>query len=397
MPVEKMADLNKWKFQPLTNIHLLSEDMSTVRASQGNIQKLYLFGIIAFIVLLIACINYLNLATAKAAGRAKEVGMRKVSGAKKSQLISQFLTESTLQALFALGIAFVLSEFFLPIFNHMTDRELSFLGGNFLKIIGPMLGVGLVVGLLAGLYPAFFLANFKPVKILKGKVFKTTSGQLFRKGLVIAQFTMTVVLIIVVVFIYKQINFMQSQELGFSGQQVLSVEINQWDTPIKIQQRKNSLVNINGIESMTLSNNIPGAKNNNITMYMEGKEDNQNPDVLFVSPDYAETMGLEMVEGRFFSWDFATDTANAFVVNETFLKRYGVEDPIGKGINFVYEDNFAPIIGVVKDHHFEGLQDKIQPLAMSARQDVNVYNYASFKISETDIPATIAAIKEQWD
>ena len=129
---------------------------------------------------------------------------------------------------------------------------------------------------------------------------------------------------------------------------------------------------------------------------MEGKEDNQNPDVLFVSPDYAETMGLEMVEGRFFSWDFATDTANAFVVNETFLKRYGVEDPIGKGINFVYEDNFAPIIGVVKDHHFEGLQDKIQPLVMSARQDVNAYNYASFKISETDIPATIAAIKEQW-
>ncbi len=396
MNIEKLGDLNKWKFQPLTNIHLLSEDMSTVRASNGNIQKLYLYGIIAFIVLLIACINYLNLATAKAAGRAKEVGMRKVSGAKKSQLISQFLIESTLQALFALGIAFVLSEFLLPIFNLVTDRELTFLGDNFIKIIGPMLGVGLVVGLLAGLYPAFFLANFKPVKILKGKVFKTSSGQSFRKGLVISQFTMTLVLMIVMAFVYKQINFMQSQELGFNGQQVVSVEINQWETPRKIQQRKSSLLDINGVEVVTLSSRIPGAAYSNYTMYMEGKEGNQSPDMLFVTPDYAQTMGLEMVEGRFFSWDFATDTANAFVVNETFLKHFDVEDPIGKGMNFAFEDGFGPIIGVVKDHHFEGLQDEIRPLAMSARQNINAFNYASFKLEKEHIPTTIAAIKKQW-
>lgn len=396
MLVEKMADLNKWKYQPLTNIHLLSEKMTTVRESNGNVQKLYLFGIIAFIVLLIACINYLNLATAKATGRAKEVGMRKVSGAKKSQLIGQFLTESTLQALFALSIAFVLSEFLLPIFNHITDRELTFLGGNFLKIVGPMLGVGLVVGLLAGLYPAFFLSNFKPVTVLKGKIFKTASGKSFRKGLVISQFTMTVVLMIVMAFVYKQINFMQSQELGFSGEQVISVEINQWDTPRKVQQRKNSLVNIIGVESVALSNNVPGFQNSSYTMHMEGKENNQNPDMLFVSPDYAETMGLELVEGRFFSWDFTTDTSNAFVVNETFLKRFNIENPIGKGINFVFEDNFASIIGVVKDHHFEGLQDEIRPLVMCARQNIHGYNYASFKVSGEDIPTTISAIKEQW-
>lgn len=396
MLVEKLADLNKWKYQPLTNIHLLSDEITTVRASNGNIQKLYLFGIIAFIVLLIACINYLNLATAKAAGRAKEVGMRKVSGAKKSQLIGQFLTESTLQALFALSIAFVLSEFLLPVFNHITDRELSFLGGNFLKIIGPMLGIGLLVGFLAGLYPAFFLSNFKPVRVLKGKVLKTASGQTFRKGLVISQFTMTVVLMIVMAFVYKQINFMQSQELGFSGKQVVSVEINQWDTPRKVLQRKNNFVNTEGIESLALSNKIPGYKNSNYTMHMEGKEGNQNPDMLFVSPDYSETMGLEMVEGRFFSNDFAMDTSNAFVVNETFLKRYNIDDPIGMGLNFVFEDKFAPIIGVVKDHHFEGLQDEIFPLVMCARQNMHSYNFASFKLSGKDIPATIAAIKREW-
>jgi len=396
MLIEKMADLSKWKFQPLTNIHLLSQNMTTVRASNGNVQRLYLFAVIAFIVLLIACINYLNLATAKAAGRAKEVGMRKVSGAKKSQLIGQFLTESTLQALFALSVAFVLSEVFLPIFNHITDRELTFLEGNFLRVVGPMIGIGLTVGLLAGLYPAFFLSSFKPVSILKGKMLQTGTGQSFRKGLVISQFAMTVVLMIVMAFVYKQINFMQSQELGFSGQQVLSVEINQWETPRKVQQRKNSLSNIRGVESVTLSNKIPGFSNSSYTLHMEGKEGNQNPDMLFVTPEYAETMSLEMVEGRFFSSDFATDTANAFVVNETFVKRFNIENPIGKGINFVFDDNFAPIIGVVKDHHFESLQDEIQPLVMCARQNIHSYNYASFKLSGEDIPTTIAALKKEW-
>ena len=226
MSVETMDDLSKWKFQPLANIHLLSGKIAGVRASEGNLQKLYLFGFIAFIVLLIAIINYLNLATAKAANRAKEVGMRKVAGAQKGQLIFQFLTESVLQSIIALSLGLVLAEFLIPVFNQITDRELTFLSGSFSWIILPMLLLGLLIGILAGLYPAFYLSGFQPVKVLKGKVLKLKGGQSFRKGLVIAQFTMTVVLMIVLAFVYKQITFMQDQDLGFNGEKVLTVEIN---------------------------------------------------------------------------------------------------------------------------------------------------------------------------
>jgi len=373
MKIETIADLSKWKYQPFSQIHLFSEDFSGVRAASGNILKLYLYGIIAFIVLLIACINYLNLATAKAATRAMEVGMRKVSGAN-----------------------LVFTEFLLPSFNRIVDRNLTFFQGNFSSMFLPLIGIGLLIGLLAGIYPAFFLSNFKPVKTLKGKTLKTTGAGIFRKGLVVTQFSITVVLIIMMTFIVKQLDYMQSQDLGFKGEKVITVEINRWDTPTKIMRQQNELLSINGVESMTLSNNVPGYKNSNYTIHMEGVTGNQNPDMLFVTPAFEETMGLEMLEGRFFSYDFTIDTTKAFVVNETFVKEYIEGNPIGKRFNFVGENDFGPIIGVVKDHHFRSLADEIRPLAMSARQDKHAYNYASFKLSQENMPTTINALKEAW-
>ncbi len=325
-----------------------------------------------------------------------EVGMRKVSGANKSQLISQFLLESTMQSFFALGIALVFAEFLLPSFNRIVDRNLTFFQGNFSSMFLPLMGIGVLIGLLAGIYPAFFLSNFKPVKTLKGKTLKTTGAAIFRKGLVVTQFSITVVLIIMMTFIVKQLDYMQSQDLGFKGEKVITVEINRWETPTKIMRQQNELLSINGVESMTLSNNVPGYKNSSYTIHMEGIEGNQNPDMLFVTPAFEETMGLEILEGRFFSYDFTMDTTKAFVVNETFVKEYIEGNPIGKRFNFVGENDFGPIIGVVKDHHFRSLEKEIRPLAMSARQDKHAYNYASFKLAQENMPTTINALKETW-
>ena len=397
MSVETMDDLLKWKFQPLSTIHLLSKDINTVRASTGDIQRLYLFGIVAFIVLFIAIINYLNLATAKASSRAKEVGVRKVVGARRTQLIFQFLTEAIIQSLFALGLALIFTEFLLPFFNQITDRDLTFFGGQLKKITLPILGLSISIGILAGLYPAFVLSKFKTVKVLKGKIVTNAKGINLRKGLVITQFAMTVILMIVMTFVYRQINFMQQQDLGFEGSQVMSVEINRYDTPIKIMQRKQELLNLKGVESVTMSNNIPGEKYSTYSTHLEGEEGNQGPDLLFVTPDYLNTIGLEMKEGRFFSDEIASDTNNAFVVNEAFVKAYQIENPIGQGMNFVFEDKFAPIIGVVKDFHYESLENKIRPLALCARTNIHAYNYVSFKLNSQNIPQTLNGIKEAWN
>ncbi|MEM1121556.1 MAG: ABC transporter permease, partial [Bacteroidota bacterium] len=204
IPVQEKADFIKWKFQPLTDIHLHSENINGSRLAKGDADRLFIFGFIALIVLLIAGINYINLATARGTLRAKEVGMRKVSGAQRPQIVTQFLLESLIQALFALAVALVLSEFFLPFFNNMTNRELSFFGGDWVSILPKTLLMAAIVGVGAGLYPAFFLARYKPSTALKGGLLKTEGGQLFRKVLVVGQFALSVALIIVMVFVFKQ-------------------------------------------------------------------------------------------------------------------------------------------------------------------------------------------------
>lgn len=217
LPAEK-KDIAKWKFQPIQNIHLHSGEIAAFSASTGAVNKIYLFVFLAFIVLFIASINYMNLATAKAAGRAKEVGMRKVSGAKKSHLVGQFLTESMLQSVIALVIAMVLSELLLPVFQQITNRPLNFFAGDFISIVIPLFGLSLLIGGLAGIYPAFFLSNFAPIKALKGNLMRTTKGQFFRKSLVVTQFSVAITLIILMLFVYQQVDFMQQQDLGFQGE-----------------------------------------------------------------------------------------------------------------------------------------------------------------------------------
>lgn len=396
MPVETMANVPKWKFQALSDIHLNSDQVAGFRNSEGAVDKLYLFGLIAFIVLLIASINYMNLATAKATGRAKEVGIRKVSGAKKSQLIGQFLTESILQSILALSIAVILLEIFLPVFNQISNRSLSLFDANLPILIFPLMLLSIFIGILAGIYPAFILTQFKPNKVLKGSLLKTADGQLFRKILVGTQFAMSVILIVVVIFVNKQVHFMQSQELGFEAEQVMTIAINRADSWKKTIQRRNNFEQIEGVRSIAFSNNLPGKDNSIYAVQIVGKEMKQNPDVLFTSEDFDQSLGLKVTEGRFFSTDYSTDEQEAYVVNERFVEEYAISAPIGQEMKFVRDDNYGRIVGVVKDFHFTGLQDKISPMVMTARKNLENYNYASFSLTATDLPATVEAIKREW-
>ena len=311
LPYESKSDIQKWKYQALADIHLHSEGISSFQASQGAVGKLFLFGVISFIVLLIASINYINLATAKGTRRAKEVGMRKVTGAQKHQLIGQFLTESILQSVIALTIAIALSELLLPVFNQISNRNLSFLDSNIISIVFPLLGLSAFIGLAAGIYPAFVLSQFNPIKAMKGNILGAAKGQFFRKALVVTQFSMTVILIIGLIFVHKQINFMQAQELGFDDEQVLSIEINKGDSWEKAERLQNKFAEIEGVKSMAFANNVPGNENTQYGIQLVGKTVKSSPDVLFTSEDFLETMGLELKEGRFFSSEFTTDAQEA--------------------------------------------------------------------------------------
>ncbi len=395
LPAEK-KDIAKWKFQPIKDIHLHSGKIAAFNASTGAVNKIYLFVFLAFIVLLIASINYMNLATAKAAGRAKEVGMRKVSGAKKSQLIGQFLTEAMLQSVIALVIAMVLSELLLPVFQQITNRELSFFAGDFISIVIPLFGLSLLIGGLAGIYPAFFLSNFAPIKVLKGNLMRTTKGQFFRKSLVVTQFSVAITLIILMLFVYQQVDFMQQQDLGFQGEQVLTIKLNNADAAEKFEQRRANFEQIETIQSIAFSNTLPGENSSVYALDIDGMEQNTNADVLFVTADFDKTLDLTLKEGRFFSTDYATDESTAYVVNERFIKVNNIKNPIGQKVRLMRDQQYWQIIGVVKDFHSSGLQTAIEPLVMTSRKNMENYRQVAFKLKSTNLVNTVESIKKEW-
>lgn len=395
LPAEK-KDIANWKFQPIQNIHLHSSEIAAFSASTGAVNKIYLFVFFAFIVLFIASINYMNLATAKAAGRAKEVGMRKVSGARKSHLVGQFLTEAILQSVIALVIAMVLSELLLPVFQQITNRPLSFFAGDFLSIVIPLFGLSLLIGGLAGIYPAFFLSNFAPSKVLKGNLIRTTKGQFFRKSLVVTQFSVAITLIVLMLFVYKQIDFMQHQELGFNGEQVLTIKLNKADAAQRFEQRKSNFEQIETIQSVAFANNLPGENNSVYAFDIEGMDQNTNADVLFVTEDFDQTLDVALKEGRFFSTDYTTDQSTAFVVNERFIKVNNIENPIGQKVRLMRDQQYGQIIGVVKDFHSSGLQKAIEPLVMTSRKNMENYRQVAFKLKSGNWSNTVKTIKQEW-
>ena len=387
--------------QPLEEIYLHSgfrDELEPV----SDISRIYYFSIIAVFILIIACINFMNLATAKYATRAKEVGIRKVVGSGKRQLVSQFLTESVIVALIAVVIAVALAELFLPVFNNLAQKsmEIQYLHLSHWYILPLLVLLGILVGLTAGAYPAFFLSSFRPVRILKKEVNRGVGRNRLRGVLVAVQFVITISLFISTTLIYKQNHYLTNKRLGFDKEHVLVL-----DQAYYLDDNLNSFIEElrkhTSIQSASVSGSLPGKAYGGSTLQVEGRS---SEDMVFfatnyVAEGYLDAMGLELIEGRFFSPNYAGNTTSV-VINEKAARQLGFENPVGKWLKL--GKNQYTIIGVVKNHHFESLHKQIRPLAMMYYDqklyfDQKFYRYMPVKLNTGNLSQTIDYIKEKWN
>jgi putative ABC transport system permease protein len=290
-------------------------------------------------------------------------------------------------------IALRLAELLLPFFNTVTNRELSILGSQPLLFIGGILILALLTGLLAGIYPAFVMSGYRPVKALKANFMKSGDKGMFRKVLVTGQFCITIALVIVMAFIYRQVNFMMDHELGFHPDQVMTVPFNNRHNFHKLEDIKTRLENIPGVKTVTTASRFPGGFMPDWGVIIEGNPDAISPNVIFADEDYASTLDIEMVEGRFISDDIAADSINNFFVNETFVRENALDNPIGTKLKFTADSTYGQIVGVMKDFHFQGLFQDINPLVMTGAQRRYI---AGFKLSTQNMSKTIAEVERLW-
>lgn len=393
---EKDAATTQLRLQPVTDIHLHSALMFDTQ--NNDITNVYLFSAIAFLIILIGCVNFMNLATARSLKRSKEVGVKKVFGAERKHLIYQFLGESVLTSFIAVLIAIGLIEMFLPQFNELAQKELSVHYWDRLSILPLLVGLAITLGLVAGSYPAFFLSAFKPLKVLSGASGRTTSGNsgdaVLRKGLIIFQFVISIVLVIGTEIVHNQLEFVRNKKLGFDKEQVVWVRTRQVEN---FESFKNTLLSNPGIKSLARASSLPSGQ----TVRYSYRTDQMTPEELntaytySVDYDYFDLMDMQMVAGRGFSKEFGTDSAK-FVINESAVTLLGWNEPhevIGQSLH--REDSISgTIIGVVKNFNFRTLRQEVEPLIINV--EPQRHNLALIKLTGGDIPATLEFIKETY-
>jgi len=395
---EGMSERTKLELQPLTDIHLYSHLDSEIEAN-SDITYVYVFSIIAFFVLLIACVNFMNLATARSAGRAKEVGLRKVVGAQRTQLIRQFLSESIVTAVISLLIALGIVLLVLPKFNQFIGRDLSLNISENISLFFFLFFIAIFVGLISGIYPAVFLSAFKPVRVLKGNLDTGKKGLSFRTVLVVFQFAASIILIVCVSVVSGQLDYMQSRNLGFDEEHVVVLP----SSPaiiFRLEGFKTRLLQNPNILSVSAAKRVPSGRllDSAGARVLSGETSepvNFRIAQLMVDYDYIPTFKMEMAAGRNFSREMGMDPTQAFIINETAARRIGWQSPeeaIGKG--FGYGRRNGQIIGVVKDFHFESLHQEISPIVMFlSKTDLA---QISIRIGPQNIPQTMAFLKDIW-
>jgi len=385
--------------QPLTDIYLRS-NLQEEMGSNNDIKYIYLFSIIGILILIIACINFMNLATARYANRAKEVGIKKTTGAAQYQLIGQFLTESLLISSFALILSWLIVPLLIPGFNVLSAKSFSWQ-----ELITPQsillsIGIATLVGLLAGSYPAFFLATLKPVKILKGSLSSGSKSSLLRSVLVVGQFTATVVLIICTIVVFKQLNFIKARKLGFNKENVLILH-DAYILNDRADAFKEEMLQHPGVSHASITGYIPVEFYNNTSSYWSGEKASQeNTRVMhnwIVDHDYLPTMGIEIVEGRNFSREYSTDSM-AILVNETLVKQFGFDEPLQATLRRVADDegNFEKykIVGVFKDFHFRSLRDNINPMLLHLGSNDGLI---SFRLNTDEVESIREKLEATWN
>ncbi|MEO1515468.1 MAG: ABC transporter permease [Bacteroidota bacterium] len=383
----------RWALQPLNDIYLQSEGWTALPCLSGSMRNVWVFALIALLVLLVAIINYVNLTTARATQRSKEIGVKKVVGAGRPLLTRQFLIESVLQALLAGTLGLILAEILLPLFNQISERELQLLSGNPTSIILTTLLFASCVGLLAGAYPAWVLSAFQPVNALKSSFQRIGDKGLFRKVLVSGQFAVSITLLVLMGVIYLQVQYMMDKELGFHPDQVLVVPMNSHESHYRVEQLKSEFKRIPGVEEVTTASTFPGRFLPDWPMLIEGRMESVGPLTMAVDDDFARVLQIEMVAGRFLDDHISGDSINNFVVNEEFVRRYNISDPIGERIKWSSDSTYGQIVGVMKDFHYRGVADEIMPLVVNAR---HWRNLVGFQLSTTNLSHTIASIEKVW-
>jgi putative ABC transport system permease protein len=388
----------RYELQRITDIHLHSKIQDEAEAG-GDISYIYIFAAVAAFMLIIACINYMNLATARSANRAKEVGIRKVMGSQRRQLMAQFVTESLVIALIALLVSLILIYSLLPFFNQLSNKQLPFSYVTQPTVLLTLVGIIFVVGILGGSYPAFYLSGFSPVSVLKGKVSAKGGSAFLRKFLVVIQFSISIFMLVSTMVVFDQLQFMREKDLGFSKERILRIGLPEQELINKSQVIADRIRQTAGVAMSATSNSSPGLGIGKLLLTVEdndGKMSERGIDLYNADYDFVKTLGMTIAEGRDFSREIISDTTYAVLVNEAMVKRMSWTNPIGKKFIFGAGQPDAiekRVVGVIKDYHQNSLYDAIEPLMIV----LNLKNsYLFIKTEAGDVRQSLAAIEKTW-
>jgi len=392
---ESMKIRIEYELVPLTKIHLYSTNAGEPKPT-GSITYVYIFAIVALFLVLIAAMNYMNLATARSTQRAREVGLRKVVGSRRGPLILQFISESVAFTLIALIISIIILIILIPSFNTLAGKAFDLHIIHSPVVLLTLLAIVLVVGIFGGSYPAFFLSRFSPVVVLKGEITQGSAGSIFRKILVVIQFAVSVIMIICTLVVFKQINFLKNKDQGFDQTNVISLQLNDRNTIRKYPLLKESLLENQNIKYVTSTNSPIGEGSGKVIFNVETDQGMTQKGVNFVvtDHDFIDALGIKMAQGREFQLDMPSDTLTGVVVNETFVNRMGWKDPIGKKVELGDANTIrARVIGVMKDYHQTGMYNGIESLLLVYRP---LNNIIYIKLSGNEIQPTITYIENKW-
>jgi putative ABC transport system permease protein len=385
----------KYILEPITRIHLYSTKAGEPEPT-GSITYVYIFGIVAIFLILIAAMNYMNLATARSASRAREVGMRKVSGSQRLPLVLQFLSESVVFTIISLILSLVILIILLPKFNLLAGKSYD-LGVVFSPVVFiSMLAVIIIVGVLGGSYPAFFLSRFSPQTVLKGEITQGSAGSLFRKVLVVIQFTVSVIMIICTMVVFRQLNYLKSMDQGFDQKNVIGLQLN-GEMSAKYRVLKQMLIDDPNIKFVAATDTPVGGGSGKVLFNVETDQGMVQRGINYavVDHDFIKALGIKIKTGRDFQRDMPSDTLRSVIVNETFVKRMNWAEPIGKRVQLFGDSSQvrARVIGVMKDYHQTGMYNEIESLLLIYRISNNV---VYIKMGDTDIKKTIQFIETKW-
>ncbi|MBL7863422.1 MAG: ABC transporter permease, partial [Cyclobacteriaceae bacterium] len=387
----------RYGLQRITDIHLYSKIQDEAEEG-GDISYIYIFGAVAIFMVVIACINYMNLATARSVNRAKEVGLRKVMGSQRGLLMAQFLTESVLMASAALAFSLLLIYIFLPSFNVLANKHLPFSYILQAPIAISLVVIILVTGIVGGSYPAFYLSGFNPVEVLKGKLAARGGSVVFRKTLVVVQFALSIFMLISTLVVYDQLNFLRTKDLGFDKENVVRLNLSNRDMIRQGETLMQRLKRLPEVVSVGKASSSPGQGIGKLLMRVEdaeGKMVDRGVDLFVADYDFVDAMGMKIVQGRNFSRDNPGDTLRAVLVNESMVRRMNWKDPIGRkfsndGQNGAEE---RTVIGVIKDYNQNSLYDVIEPLIVLLGQQ---NNYVFVRFKPGDLTSFMGSLEKEW-